>query len=189
MSMAQDLGLRMFSRYMVQRKILSNQIQTLEQRYHEYLQLLAADSEVSQGLKAREPHRKGKSPRGLTWLVSPTPPFLQSPYLASCLQVTPRCLPRQHWEALGPPGLPHEQPWPLQVLVELGKQLAEMLVKAIHMPSYLVTATRTSKKSIPVLYHAYSFRSFRQVCCGCRGGAGLSGVGVGVSPRGAELLT
>lgn len=122
MSMAQDLGLRMFSRYMVQRKILSNQIQALEQRYHEYLQLLAADSEV-----------------------------------------TPRCLPRQHWEALGPPGLPHEQPWPLQVLVELGKQLAEMLVKAIHMPSYLVTATRTSKKSIPVLYHAYSFRSFRQI--------------------------
>ncbi|XP_054980950.1 DNA-directed RNA polymerase, mitochondrial isoform X2 [Sorex araneus] len=121
-SMAQDLGLRVFNRYAVHRKVLSNQMQGLEQRYHQYLHLLASDSKVA------------------------------AP-----------CLPRQHWESLGPPEPPHEQPWPLPVLVELGKQLAEMLVQAVHMPSGLTAGAQDPKRSVPVLYHAYSFRSFRQI--------------------------
>lgn len=72
-------------------------------------------------------------------------------------------LPRQYWEALGPPEAPHEQPWPLSVLVQLGKKLAEMLVEAVRMPGS-VAAPQGPGTLIPVLYHVYSFRSFRQVC-------------------------
>ncbi|KAF5913147.1 hypothetical protein HPG69_006198 [Diceros bicornis minor] len=82
--------------------------------------------------------------------------------LASDGQVAEPCLPRQHWEALGAPEAPHEQPWPLPVLVQLGKQLAELLVRAVHMPSSLA-APQGPPKLIPVLYHVYSFRSFRQI--------------------------
>lgn len=53
------------------------------------------------------------------------------------------------------------QPWPVSVLVQLGKQLAEVLVRAVQMPSSL--ARPGPSTLIPVLYHVYSFRSFRQV--------------------------
>lgn len=77
-------------------------------------------------------------------------------------QVAVSRLPRQHWEALGAPEAPHEQPWPLPVVVQLGKQLAEVLVQTVRMPSHLAER-QGSCKLIPVLYHVYSFRSFRQV--------------------------
>ncbi|XP_059775002.1 DNA-directed RNA polymerase, mitochondrial isoform X2 [Balaenoptera ricei] len=82
--------------------------------------------------------------------------------LASDTQVAEPCLPRQHWEALGAPEAPHEQPWPVSVVVQLGKQLAEVLVRAAQMPSSLA-APRSPGTLIPVLYHVYSFRSFRQI--------------------------
>ncbi|XP_032322091.1 DNA-directed RNA polymerase, mitochondrial isoform X2 [Camelus ferus] len=82
--------------------------------------------------------------------------------LASDTQVAERCLPRQWWEALGMPEAPHEQPWPVSVLVQLGKQLAEVLVQAVQMPGSLA-APRGPGSLIPVLYHVYSFRSFRQI--------------------------
>lgn len=77
-------------------------------------------------------------------------------------QVAVSRLPRQHWEALGPPEAPHEQPWPLPVVVQLGKQLAEVLVQTVRMPGHLAER-KGSCKLMPVLYHVYSFRSFRQV--------------------------
>uniref|UniRef100_A0A8C3VSD5 DNA-directed RNA polymerase n=1 Tax=Catagonus wagneri TaxID=51154 RepID=A0A8C3VSD5_9CETA len=82
--------------------------------------------------------------------------------LASDTQVAEPCLPRQYWEALGLPETPQEQPWSLSVLVQLGKRLAEMLVQAVRMPSSLATP-RDPGTLIPVLYHVYSFRSFRQI--------------------------
>ncbi|XP_054548973.1 DNA-directed RNA polymerase, mitochondrial isoform X2 [Talpa occidentalis] len=121
LSVAQELGMRVFNRYTVQRKQLNNQVKVLEQRYYKYLHLLASDTQVA----------------------------------------TPR-LPRQYWEELGLPDAPHEQPWPLPVLVQLGKQLAEVLVKAIQMPKHLATP-KGDQRNIPVLYHAYSFRSYRQI--------------------------
>uniref|UniRef100_A0A452EG30 DNA-directed RNA polymerase n=1 Tax=Capra hircus TaxID=9925 RepID=A0A452EG30_CAPHI len=114
--LAHELGVRV-----LKRKRLRNQVEELEQRYSEYLHLLASDTQVA------EP-----------------------------------CLPRQHWEALGMPEAPPEQPWPMSVLVQLGKQLAEVLVRAVQMPSSLA-APRGPSTLIPVLYHVYSFRSFRQI--------------------------
>nr|XP_020757076.1 DNA-directed RNA polymerase, mitochondrial [Odocoileus virginianus texanus] len=114
--LAHELGLRV-----LKRKRLRNQVEELEQRYSEYLHLLASDTQVA------EP-----------------------------------CLPRQHWEALGMPEVPREQPWPVSVLVQLGKHLAEVLVRAVQMPSSLA-APRGPSTLIPVLYHVYSFRSFRQI--------------------------
>ncbi|XP_066889376.1 DNA-directed RNA polymerase, mitochondrial isoform X8 [Kogia breviceps] len=114
--LAHELGLRVFKR-----KQLRNEVQELEQRYSEYLHLLASDTQVE------EP-----------------------------------CLPRQRWEALGETEAPHEQPWPTSVVVQLGKQLAEVLVRAARMPSSLA-APRSPATLIPVLYHVYSFRSFRQI--------------------------
>ncbi|XP_047394053.1 DNA-directed RNA polymerase, mitochondrial [Sciurus carolinensis] len=118
---AKDLGLRAFNRHMVQQKQLSSQVQALQQRYAQYLHLLASDTPVA----------------------------------------TP-CLPRQYWEALGPPEAPPQQPWPLPVLMQLGKQLAELLVQAVRMPLDLAVPGGSSKL-IPVLYHVYSFRSYRQI--------------------------
>lgn len=43
---ARDLGLRTFNRHMVRQKRLSNQVQALEQRYAQYLHLLACDTQV-----------------------------------------------------------------------------------------------------------------------------------------------
>ncbi|XP_045347062.1 DNA-directed RNA polymerase, mitochondrial isoform X3 [Leopardus geoffroyi] len=120
LSLAQQLGLRVFNRHAVQKKQLS-QVQALQQRYYQYLQLLASDT-----------------------------------------QVAVPCLPRQYWETLGAPEAPHEQPWPLPVLVQLGKRLAEMLVEVVRMPGSLA-APQGSCSLIPVLYHVYSFRSFRQI--------------------------
>nr|XP_025717114.1 DNA-directed RNA polymerase, mitochondrial isoform X1 [Callorhinus ursinus]XP_025717115.1 DNA-directed RNA polymerase, mitochondrial isoform X2 [Callorhinus ursinus] len=121
LSLAQQLGLRVFNRHTVHRKQLSSQVQALQQRYHRYLHLLASDTQVE------KPH-----------------------------------LPRQYWEALGAPEAPHEQPWPLPVLVQLGKKLAELLVEAVRMPGS-VAAPQGPCTLIPVLYHVYSFRSFRQI--------------------------
>ncbi|XP_050995812.1 DNA-directed RNA polymerase, mitochondrial [Acomys russatus] len=81
--------------------------------------------------------------------------------LASDTQVMP-CLPREYWESLGPLEGPLQKPWSLAVLIQLGKQLAELLVQAVQMPRSLVAPQSTSRL-IPVLYHVYSFRSYRQV--------------------------
>lgn len=91
-------------------------------------------------------------------------PDPQTPDSCSFPQVAVSRLPRQHWEALGAPEAPHEQPWPLPVVVQLGKQLAEVLVQTVKMPGHLAER-QGSCKLIPVLYHVYSFRSFRQVGC------------------------
>lgn len=86
---------------------------------------------------------------------------LRSPDQLS-LQVAP-CLPREYWESLGPAEAePPQQPWSLAVLLQLGKQLAELLVQAVQMPRSLVAGQGT-RHLIPVLYHVYSFRSYRQV--------------------------
>lgn len=50
----------------------------------------------------------------------------------------------------------------MPVMVQLGKQLAEVLVQTVKMPGHLAER-QGSCKLIPVLYHVYSFRSFRQV--------------------------
>uniref|UniRef100_A0A8C9AJ18 DNA-directed RNA polymerase n=1 Tax=Prolemur simus TaxID=1328070 RepID=A0A8C9AJ18_PROSS len=118
---AQELGRRAFSRHMVQKQQLNNQVQALEQRYTQYLHLLASDTQVAE----------------------------------------PR-LPRQYWEALGPPEAPQEKPCPLPVLLQLGRQLAEVLVQAVQMPLGPASPPG-SCRLIPVLYHVYSFRSFRQI--------------------------
>ncbi|XP_021060015.1 DNA-directed RNA polymerase, mitochondrial [Mus pahari] len=81
--------------------------------------------------------------------------------LASDTQVAP-CLPREYWESLGPLETPLQQPWAVPVLLQLGKQLAELLVQAVQMPRSLA-ARQGAQRSIPVLYHVYSFRSYRQV--------------------------
>ncbi|XP_027625347.1 DNA-directed RNA polymerase, mitochondrial [Tupaia chinensis] len=120
-SLAHELGLRAFKRHTVQRKRLTKQVRALEQRYSQYLHLLASDT-----------------------------------------QVAVPCLPRQYWEMLGTPEAPGERPWPLPVLLHLGKQLAEMLVQAVQMPRSLA-APGGACKLIPVLYHVYSFRSYRQI--------------------------
>ncbi|XP_060037415.1 DNA-directed RNA polymerase, mitochondrial [Erinaceus europaeus] len=121
LSVAQELGMRVFTRFTVQRQQLSRRVQELEQRYHSYLRLLAADGKV-------------KQPQ----------------------------LPRQFWESLGPSEPWPEQPWPVSVLVQLGKVLAEVLVQAVHMPHHLISPGGAAR-SVPVLYHAYAFRSFRQI--------------------------
>ncbi|XP_041525870.1 DNA-directed RNA polymerase, mitochondrial isoform X2 [Microtus oregoni] len=82
--------------------------------------------------------------------------------LASNTQVEAPFLPREYWELLGPPETPPQQPWSLPVLLQLGKQLAELLVQAVQMPRSLA-APQGSCRLIPVLYHVYSFRSYRQV--------------------------
>ncbi|XP_011928144.1 PREDICTED: DNA-directed RNA polymerase, mitochondrial isoform X2 [Cercocebus atys] len=82
--------------------------------------------------------------------------------LASDTKVPNPCLPRQYWEALGAPEALREQPWPLPVQMELGKQLAEMLVQATRMPSSLDNQ-HGSSRLVPVLYHVYSFRNVQQI--------------------------
>ncbi|XP_033051236.1 DNA-directed RNA polymerase, mitochondrial isoform X1 [Trachypithecus francoisi] len=82
--------------------------------------------------------------------------------LASDTKVPNPCLPRQYWEVLGAPEALREQPWPLPVQMELGKQLAEMLVQATQMPSSL-NNPHGSSRLVPVLYHVYSFRNVQQI--------------------------
>lgn len=81
--------------------------------------------------------------------------------LASDTQVAP-CLPREYWDSLGSLETPAQQPWSVPVLLQLGKQLAELLVQAVQMPRSLA-ARHGAQNFIPVLYHVYSFRSYRQV--------------------------
>lgn len=181
--LAHRLGQRVFNRHMVQRKQLSNQVQVLEKQYSKYLHLLASDTQVRSGSsgRKRKPHAEGPSSLWGSWIclstllrfphmtlggnwVSSSVPGPSAPDPPTYPQVAEPCLPRQYWEALGLPEYPQEQPWSLSVLVQLGKRLAEMLVQAVRMPSNLATP-RDSNTLIPVLYHVYSFRSFRQVGC------------------------
>ncbi|XP_052021283.1 DNA-directed RNA polymerase, mitochondrial isoform X2 [Apodemus sylvaticus] len=81
--------------------------------------------------------------------------------LASDTQAAP-CLPREYWDSLGPLEAPPQQPWAVAQVLQLGKQLAELLVQAVQMPRSLA-ARPGAQHSIPVLYHVYSFRSYRQV--------------------------
>ncbi|XP_035956620.1 DNA-directed RNA polymerase, mitochondrial isoform X3 [Halichoerus grypus] len=46
LSLAQQLGLRVFNRHTVHRKQLSSQVRALQQRYHRYLHLLASDTQI-----------------------------------------------------------------------------------------------------------------------------------------------
>lgn len=46
LSLAQQLGLRIFSRHVVQKKQLSDEVQALQRRYFKYLRLLASDKRV-----------------------------------------------------------------------------------------------------------------------------------------------
>lgn len=46
LSLAQQLGLRIFNRHVVQRKQLGDEVRALERRYFKYLRLLASDSRV-----------------------------------------------------------------------------------------------------------------------------------------------
>uniref|UniRef100_A0A2K6D679 DNA-directed RNA polymerase n=1 Tax=Macaca nemestrina TaxID=9545 RepID=A0A2K6D679_MACNE len=76
-------------------------------------------------------------------------------------------LPLYPWADRAPPGeqlsdRPVPQPWPLPVQMELGKQLAEMLVQATRMPSSLDNR-HGSSRLVPVLYHVYSFRNVQQI--------------------------
>ncbi|XP_043831430.1 DNA-directed RNA polymerase, mitochondrial [Dromiciops gliroides] len=78
------------------------------------------------------------------------------------------CLPREQWEALESEAtvcsdfFTREKVWPDLVLVQLGTQLVDILVRAIHMPSNL-SSSQAEKKLIPVLYHVYSFLSVKQI--------------------------
>lgn len=49
LSLAQQLGLRIFNRHVVQRKRLTEEVQALERRYFKYLHLLASDTQVRPG--------------------------------------------------------------------------------------------------------------------------------------------
>lgn len=226
LSLAQQLGLRVFNRHTVQRKQLSSQVRALQRRYYRYLHLLASDTQVRPGswgavrrwggaaaFPGGETEVRGAGPLpaalpsgaagfapgprclrclcrpalgvtggGQLWARVPVPDLLSHP------QVAAPPLPRQYWEALGAPAAPHEQPWPLPVLVQLGKKLAEVLVEVVRMPGSLVTP-QGSCTLIPVLYHVYSFRSFRQVggLGHPRGEAGGSGCWGDARPRWGPL--
>lgn len=156
-------------------------MQKLGQWYSQYLRLLAADTQVTWGglpvtrLAPLEtsppcslhptcsrfhprpfpPHSSGSAGQ----LRASVPTHGSTDQLS--LQVAP-CLPREYWESLGPLEAPPQQPWSVPVLLQLGKQLAELLVQAVQMPRSLA-ARQGGQRSIPVLYHVYSFRSYRQV--------------------------
>lgn len=162
----------------MKQKQVTNYVEKLGQRYSQYLRLLASDTQVKgadvlliplttcsgHGLLHHTPH-------------APSPTTSVHPSLRSLfrkhgqpwgspdqlfLQVEAPFLPREYWELLGPPETPPQQPWSLPVLLQLGKQLAELLVQAVQMPRSLA-APQGSCRLIPVLYHVYSFRSYRQV--------------------------
>ncbi|KAM6168686.1 DNA-directed RNA polymerase, mitochondrial [Erethizon dorsatum] len=115
------LAMQTFQRHIVQQRRRRGQLQVLEQRYTQYLQLLASDT-----------------------------------------QVADPCLPRQHWETLGPPEPPPPQLWPLMELLPLGKLLVEILVQSVQLPPSLVPP-QSSSQPVPVLYHVYTFRGIRQI--------------------------
>lgn len=49
LSLAQQLGLRIFSRHVVQKKQLNDEVRALQRRYFKYLRLLASDTQVRSG--------------------------------------------------------------------------------------------------------------------------------------------
>lgn len=49
LSLAQQLGMRIFNRHVVQRKQLTDEVQALQRRYFKYLHLLASDTKVRCG--------------------------------------------------------------------------------------------------------------------------------------------
>lgn len=49
LSLAQELGMRIFNRHVVQRKQLNDEVQALQERYFKYLHLLASDTQVRSG--------------------------------------------------------------------------------------------------------------------------------------------
>ncbi|EHB16924.1 DNA-directed RNA polymerase, mitochondrial [Heterocephalus glaber] len=115
------LAMQTFQRHIVQQRRCRGQLLALEQRYMQYLQLLASDTQVA------EP-----------------------------------CLPRQHWETLGPPEPAPPQVWPLMELLSLGKLLLEILVQSVQLPPSLALP-QSSSQPVPVLYHVYTFRGIRQI--------------------------
>ncbi|XP_021100725.1 DNA-directed RNA polymerase, mitochondrial isoform X4 [Heterocephalus glaber] len=116
------LAMQTFQRHIVQQRRCRGQLLALEQRYMQYLQLLASDTQVA------EP-----------------------------------CLPRQHWETLGPPEPAPPQVWPLMELLSLGKLLLEILVQSVQLPPSLALPQSSSSQPVPVLYHVYTFRGIRQI--------------------------
>ncbi|NWR36462.1 RPOM protein, partial [Tachuris rubrigastra] len=77
-------------------------------------------------------------------------------------------LPREYWEKLvAEAGLGSslnlkDCSWPYVVLMRLGMHMLELLVKAITVPRNLLNP-RLESKSIPVLYHIYSYKNMWQV--------------------------
>lgn len=189
----------------MKQKQVTNHVQKLGQQYSQYLRLLASDTQVTWGglpadlgssLEASAPcslhptryrlHPRPSAPRSSG---TPAPrtsvrasvlsgnrgqPHSSPDQLS--LQVAP-CLPREYWESLGSLETPAQQPWSVPVLLQLGKQLAELLVQAVQMPRSLA-ARHGAQNFIPVLYHVYSFRSYRQVR--------LHGAGAWVGPSAKE---
>lgn len=54
LSLAQELGMRIFNRHVVQRKQLNDEVQALQERYFRYLLLLASDTQVRSGGRRNE---------------------------------------------------------------------------------------------------------------------------------------
>ncbi|NWU84746.1 RPOM protein, partial [Onychorhynchus coronatus] len=77
-------------------------------------------------------------------------------------------LPREYWEklvaeaGLGSSLSLKECSWPYVVLMRLGMHMLELLVKSVTMPRNLLNP-RLESKSIPVLYHVYSYQNTWQV--------------------------
>ncbi|XP_037106422.1 DNA-directed RNA polymerase, mitochondrial [Syngnathus acus] len=77
-------------------------------------------------------------------------------------------LPREKWCKLetehpsGPTLQGWESSWPHIVILELGTYLLDLMVKNLKINSDILSSTY-ERKSIPILYHMYAFRSNRQV--------------------------
>ncbi|XP_029821207.1 DNA-directed RNA polymerase, mitochondrial [Manacus vitellinus] len=77
-------------------------------------------------------------------------------------------LPREYWEKLvaeagfGSSLTLKDCSWPYAVLMRLGMHMLELLVKAVTVPRNLLNP-RLESKSIPVLYHVYSYQNMWQV--------------------------
>ncbi|KFO28925.1 DNA-directed RNA polymerase, mitochondrial isoform X2 [Fukomys damarensis] len=119
--LVQRLAMKTFERHILQQRRCRGQLQELEQRYTQYLQLLASDTQMA------EP-----------------------------------CLPRQHWEMLGPPEPAPPQLWPMMDILSLGKLLLEILVQSVQLPPSL-SLSQNSSQPVPMLYHVYTFRGIRQI--------------------------
>lgn len=77
-------------------------------------------------------------------------------------------LPREQWcqlevaHASGPTLQGYETNWPYIVTLELGTYMVDMMVKNLKINSDILNPAY-ERKSIPILYHMYTFRSTRQV--------------------------